>query len=54
MYIIHSPVSYTHLDVYKRQDQYYMYTNTSWENWGIRLGFNISRVFSLQGKNKAE
>lgn len=36
------------------EDQYYMYTNTSWENWGIRLGFNISRVFSLQGKNKAE
>lgn len=35
------------------EDQYFMYTNTSWENWGIRLGFNISRVFSLQGKNKS-
>jgi len=34
------------------EDQYFMYTNTSWDNWGIRLGFNISRVFSLQGKNK--
>jgi len=32
------------------EDQYFMYTNTSWDNWGIRLGFNISRVFSLQGK----
>jgi hypothetical protein len=36
------------------EDQYFMYTNTSWENWGIRLGFNISRVFSLQGKGKSE
>ena len=36
------------------EDQYFMYTNTSWNNWGIRLGFNISRVFSLQGKNKGE
>lgn len=36
------------------EDQYFMYTNTSWDNWGIRLGFNISRVFSLQGKNKGE
>lgn len=34
------------------EDQYFMYTNTSWDNWGIRLGFNISRVFSLQGKDK--
>lgn len=34
------------------EDQYFMYTNTSWSNWGIRLGFNISRVFSLQGKHK--
>ena len=32
------------------EDQYFMYTNTSWENWGVRLGFNISRVFSLQRK----
>ncbi len=30
------------------EDQYFMYTNSTWENWGIRLGFNISRVFSLQ------
>jgi hypothetical protein len=36
------------------EDQYFMYANSSWDNWGIRLGFNISRVFSLQGKNKAE
>lgn len=36
------------------EDQFYMYNNTSWDNWGIRLGFNISRVFSLQGKNKGE
>lgn len=36
------------------EDQYFMYTNTSWDNWGIRLGFNISRVFSLQGKNNVE
>lgn len=36
------------------EDQYFMYTSTSWDNWGIRLGFNISRVFTLQGKNKAE
>jgi hypothetical protein len=36
------------------EDQYFMYTNSSWDNWGIRLGFNISRVFTLQGKNKAE
>lgn len=36
------------------EDQFFMNTNTSWENWGIRLGFNISRVFSLQGKHKAE
>lgn len=36
------------------EDQYFMYTNTTWENWGVRLGFNISRVFSLQGKHKEE
>lgn len=36
------------------EDQYFMYTNTTWDNWGIRLGFNVSRVFSLQGKNKVE
>lgn len=34
------------------EDQYFMYTNTSWENWGIRLGFNISRVFTLQRKTQ--
>ncbi len=36
------------------EDQFFMYTNTTWENWGVRLGFNISRVFSLGGKHKAE
>lgn len=30
------------------ENQYFMYTSSSWTNWGIRLGFNISRVFSLQ------
>lgn len=30
------------------EDQYFMYNTTSWDNWGIRLGFNVSRVFSLQ------
>lgn len=34
------------------ENQFLMYTNTSWSNWGVRLGFNISRVFSLQGKKK--
>jgi hypothetical protein len=34
------------------EDQYFMYTGTSWDNWGIRLGFNISRVFSLQGRTQ--
>jgi hypothetical protein len=34
------------------ENQYFMYTNKSWSNWGVRLGFNISRVFSLQGKPK--
>lgn len=27
--------------------QYIPYTNTSWKNFGVRLGFNISRVFTL-------
>lgn len=36
------------------EDQFYMYSNTTWQNFGVRLGFNISRVFSLQGKHKAE
>ena len=30
------------------ENQYLTYTNSSWSNWGIRLGFNISRVFSLK------
>jgi hypothetical protein len=34
------------------EDQYFMYTNRTWDNWGIRLGFNISRVFSLQGRHQ--
>lgn len=34
------------------ENQYFMYTTKSWNNWGVRLGFNISRVFSLQGKYK--
>lgn len=34
------------------ENQYFMYTGSKWSNWGIRLGFNISRVFSLQGRNK--
>jgi len=29
------------------ENQYFMYTNNTWSNWGVRLGFNISRVFSL-------
>ena len=29
------------------ENQFYMYTRTSWSDWGIRLGFNISRVFAL-------
>jgi hypothetical protein len=36
------------------ENQYFMYTNSAWSNWGIRLGFNISRVFSLQGRNNSE
>lgn len=36
------------------EDQFYMNTSTSWSNWGIRLGFNISRVFNIQGKHKKE
>jgi hypothetical protein len=34
------------------ENQYFMYNTSAWSNWGIRLGFNISRVFSLQGRNK--
>ncbi|MFN5183178.1 MAG: DUF5777 family beta-barrel protein [Bacteroidota bacterium] len=29
------------------ENQFYMYTRTSWSDWGIRLGFNISRVFAI-------
>jgi len=35
------------------ENQYFMYTTSAWSKWGIRLGFNISRVFSLQGRNKS-
>lgn len=34
------------------ENQYFMYTKSTWQNWGIRLGFNISRVFSLQRTNQ--
>ncbi|MGZ4042833.1 MAG: DUF5777 family beta-barrel protein [Bacteroidia bacterium] len=34
------------------ENQYFMYTNKSWSNWAVRLGFNISRVFSLKGKKE--
>ncbi len=34
------------------ENYYFMYTNTTWQNWGVRLGFNISRVFSLQKHKK--
>ncbi|MBS1650662.1 MAG: hypothetical protein JSU07_01510 [Bacteroidetes bacterium] len=33
------------------EDQYFMYSQSNWSNWGIRLGFNISRVFTLQKRN---
>ncbi|MBA3663582.1 MAG: hypothetical protein H0W61_05155 [Bacteroidetes bacterium] len=36
------------------ENQYLMYTNKTWQNWGVRLGFNISRVFSLQGHKPKE
>lgn len=29
------------------ENQYFMYTNSAWNNIGIRLGFNISRVFVI-------
>lgn len=29
------------------ESQFYARTNTSWKNLGIRLGFNVSRVFTL-------
>ncbi len=33
------------------ENQFYMYTPTRWSNWGVRLGFNVSRVFALGGKS---
>jgi len=33
------------------ENQYFMYTTSSWRSWGIRLGFNISRVFTLAKRN---
>lgn len=33
------------------ENQYFMYTTSSWQNWGIRLGFNISRVFGIPERN---
>jgi hypothetical protein len=35
------------------ENQFIPYTSTSWRNNGYRLGFNISRVFSLAKKKKA-
>lgn len=29
------------------ENQFVPYTSTTWSNWGIRLGFNISRVFTI-------
>jgi len=29
------------------ENQYLMYNTSAWSKWGIRLGFNISRVFGL-------
>lgn len=29
------------------ENQYFMHTGTRWSDWGVRLGFNISRVFAL-------
>lgn len=34
------------------ENQFLMYTTSSVTNWGIRLGFNISRSFSFSSKNK--
>lgn len=31
------------------ENQYFMYTGSSWSNMGVHLGFNISRVFALSG-----
>jgi hypothetical protein len=32
--------------------QYIPYTNTSWKDGGIRLGFNVSRVFAIGNRKK--
>lgn len=29
------------------ENQYFMRTTDSWKNWGIRLGFNVSRMFFI-------
>jgi hypothetical protein len=29
------------------ESQFLPYTTTTWKDWGVRIGFNISRVFSL-------
>lgn len=29
------------------ENQFLMYTNSAWSKWGVRLGFNVSRVFAL-------
>ena len=34
------------------ENQYLMTTDGKWDNMGVRLGFNITRVFSLGGKKK--
>jgi hypothetical protein len=34
--------------------QFIPYTSSSWSNQGFRFGFNISRVFQLSNKNRAE
>ncbi len=32
------------------ESQYFGRTSSDWSNWGIKLGFNISRMFSVGGK----
>jgi hypothetical protein len=32
------------------ESQYFGRTTSSWSNWGIKLGFNVSRMFSIGGK----
>lgn len=33
------------------ESQYFGRTSSSWSNWGIKLGFNISRMFSVGGRS---